>query len=192
MKKCKCGQTVGSNARACPHCGITFTHPVAKALTWVIAISTGLLLSLPSAAQVVTREEVLQAASDVQRAVEGTDQLRLRVNRYCHVTITHEPEEALLKVISAHVLNRKYDIPASEMLYVIRASVATEGQLLLWSGDCAESSSRKDDPETSIEAMRLASQIMDSHRSLHKANEQFWDLLAKRVTSEEQGTLREQ
>lgn len=163
-----------------------------KTLVWITGISIGLLFSLPSTAQVVTKEEVLQAASDIQKAVGGTDQLRLRTNRYCHVTITHEPEEALLKVISAHVLNQKYDIPASEMLYVIKASVATEGQLLLWSGDCAESSARKDDPETSIEAMRLASQIMDSHRSLHKANEQFWDLLAKRIATEEQGTLREQ
>jgi RAB protein geranylgeranyltransferase component A len=163
-----------------------------KTITWFIGISIGLLLSLPSTAQVVTREEVLQAASDIQKAVGGTDQLRLRVNRYCHVTITHEPEEALLKVISAHVLNQKFDIPASEMLYVMRASVATEGQLLLWSSDCAETSARKDDPEASIEAMRLASQIMDSHRSLHKANEQFWDLLAKQIATEERSTLHEQ
>src|SRR5580700_6204739 len=110
------------------------------------------LLPLPSVAQVVMRDDVLQAASDIQKAVEGTDQLRLRVNRYCHVTITHEPEEALLKVISTHVLNQKYNIPASEMLYVIRASVGTEGQLLLWSGDCAETGARTDD----LEAFKLS------------------------------------
>jgi hypothetical protein len=116
------------------------------------------------------------------------DQLRLRVNRYCHVTITHEPEEALLKVISMHVLNQKYEIPASEMLYVIRASVATEGQLVLWSGDCAQTGARVDDPEP----YRLASQILDSQRTLHKANERFWDVLAKQISAEERSTLREQ
>jgi len=159
---------------------------------WFIGISIGLLLPLPSVAQAVTRDDVLQAASDIQKAVEGSDQLRLRVNRYCHVTITHEPEEALLKVISTHVLNQKYNIPASEMLYVIRASVATESQLVLWSGDCAETSARKDDPEGNIEAMRLASQILNSHRSLHKANERFWDLLANQIAAEERSTLHEQ
>jgi hypothetical protein len=71
-----------------------------------VLVVVGLLLPLPSVAQAVTRDDVLQAASDIQKAVEGTDQLRLRVNRYCHVTIAHEPEEALLKVISTHVLNR--------------------------------------------------------------------------------------
>lgn len=157
-----------------------------------ILLTIGLLLPVPSVAQVVTRDDVLQATSDIQKAVEGTDQLRLRVNRYCHVTITHEPEEALLKVISTHVLNQKYDIPASEMLYVIRAGIATEGQLVLWSGDCAETSARKDDPEGSIEAMRLATQILASHRSLHKANEQFWDLLAKQIVAEERSTRHEQ
>ncbi len=151
----------------------------------------GLLSPLPSTAQAVTREEVLQTASDIQKAVAGTDQLRLRVNRYCHVTITHEPEEALLKVISAHILNQKYDIPASEMLYVIKASVATEGQLLLWSGDCATTGA-ENDPKDSTEPLRLTTQILDSHRSLHKANEQFWDLLAKRITDEERSTLHEQ
>jgi hypothetical protein len=179
---------VASNAKVCPHCGNRFTHPLVKALTWFIGISIGLLLLLPSAAQVVTKEEVLQAASDIQKAIGGADQLRLQVNRYCHVTITHEPEEALLKVISAHVLSQKYDISASEMLYVMRASVATEGQLLLWSGDCAETGARNGDPE----AYHLASHIVDSHRSLHKANEQFWDLLAKRITAEERSTIREQ
>ena len=146
---------------------------------------------MPSVAQAVTKDDVVQAASDIQKAVEGTDQLRLRVNRYCHVTITHEPEEALLKVISAHVLGRKYDIPASEMLYVIRASVATEGQLLLWSGDCAVAGA-EDDPKASTEALRLTTQILYSHQSLHKANERFWDLLALQVAAEERGALREQ
>jgi hypothetical protein len=192
MKKGKCGQMVASNAKVCPHCGNRFTHTFVKALVWFIGISIGLLLPLPSVAQAVTRDDVLQAASDIQKAVEGSDQLRLRVNRYCHVTITHEPEEALLKVISTHVLNQKYNIPASEMLYVIRASVATESQLVLWSGDCAETSARKDDPEGSIEAMRLASQILNSHRSLHKANERFWDLLANQIAAEERSTLHEQ
>jgi hypothetical protein len=144
-----------------------------------VLLIIGLLLPLPL---------VPQAASDIQKAVEGTDQLRLRVNRYCHVTITHEPEEALLKVISTHVLNQKYNIPASEMLYVIRASVGTEGQLVLWSGDCAQTGTRGDDPD----AYRLASQILDSHRSLHKANERFWDLLAKQIAAEERSALHEQ
>lgn len=153
-----------------------------------VLLIVGLLLPLPSVAQAVTRDDVLQAASDIQKAVEGTDQLRLRVNRYCHVTITHEPEEALLKVISTHVLNQKYNIPASEMLYVIRASVGTEGQLLLWSGDCAETGARTDD----LEAFKLSTQILDSHRSLHKANERFWDLLAIQIAAEERSTLREQ
>ena len=162
-----------------------------KALACFIGISIGLLLPLSSGAQSVTKEEVLQAASDIQKAVEGTDQLRLRVNRYCHITVTHEPEETLLKVISAHVLSQKYDIPASEMLYVIRASVATEGQMLLWSGDCATSGA-ENDPNASIEALHLTTQILDSHRSLHKANELFWDLLAKRVAVEERTALREQ
>lgn len=160
-----------------------------KALAWFIGISIGLLLPLPSTAQAVTKEEVLQAASDIQKAVEGTDQLRLRVNRYCHVTITHEPEEALLKVISAHVLNQKYDIPASELLHVIRASVATEGQFVLWSGDCAETGAGMEDHG---EAFRLASQILDSHRSLHKANERFWDLLARQIAAEERSPFHEQ
>jgi hypothetical protein len=150
------------------------------------------LLPLPSVAQAVTRDDVLQAASDIQKAVEGTDQLRLRVNRYCHVTITHEPEEALLKVISAHILSQKYDIPASEMLYVIRASVGTEAQLVLWSGDCAETGARTDDPKASLEANKLANQILASHRSLYKANERFWDLLAKQIVAEERSTIREQ
>lgn len=153
-----------------------------------VLLIIGLLLPLPSVAQAVTKDDVLQAASDIQKAVGGTDQLRLRVNRYCHVTITHEPEEALLKVISTHVLNQKYDIPASEMLYVIRASVATEGQLVLWSGDCAQGGARADDPE----GYRLASQILDSHRSLHEANERFWDLLAQQIAAEERSTHREQ
>lgn len=192
MKKCKCGQMVASKARVCLHCRNRFRHFFVKALTWFIGISIGLMLSLPSAAQAVTREEVLQATSDIQKAVGGADQLRLRVNRYCHVTITHEPEEALLKVISAHILSQKYDIPASEMLYVMRASVGTEGQLLLWSGDCAVNSAQDDDPKASTEALHLATQILDSHRSLHKANEQFWDLLAKRINDEERNALREQ
>jgi|SRR5580658_2178348 hypothetical protein len=149
------------------------------------------LLPLPSVAQVVTKDDVLQAASDIQKAIEGTNQLRLRVNRYCHVTITHEPEEALLQVISAHVLSQKYNVPASEMLYVIRASVATEGQLLLWSGDCAVAGS-EDDPKASTEALRLTTQTLDSHRSLHKANERFWDLLTKQIVTEERSTIREQ
>jgi hypothetical protein len=154
-----------------------------------ILLIIGLLLHLPSVAQAVTRGDVLQAASDIQKAVEGTDQLRLRVNRYCHVTITHEPEEALLKVISTHVLNQKYDIPASDMLYVIRASVATEGQLVLWSGDCAQSgASGGNDPEL----YRLASQILESQRSLHKANERFWELLAQQIAAEERSIPREQ
>ena len=155
-----------------------------------VLLIVGLLLPLPSVAQ-VTKDDVLQAASDIQKAVEGTDQLRLRVNRYCHITITHEPEEALLKVMFAHVLGKKYDIPASEMLYVIRASVATEGQLLLWSGDCAVAGA-EDDPKTSTEALRLTTQILDSHRSLHKANERFWDLLALQIATEEQIAPREQ
>ncbi|MGA2357491.1 MAG: hypothetical protein ABSF66_00710 [Terriglobales bacterium] len=153
-----------------------------------VLLIIGLLLPLPSVAQAVPKDLILQAASDIQKAVEGTDQLRLRVNRYCHVTITHEPEEALLKVISTHVLNQKYDIPASDMLYVIRASVLTEGQLVLWSGDCARTGARVDDPEL----YRLASQIFDSQRSLHNANERFWDLLAKQIAAEERCRLREQ
>jgi hypothetical protein len=156
-----------------------------------VLLIIGLLLPLPSVAQAVTKDDILQAASDIQKAVEGTDQLRLRVNRYCHVTITHEPEEALLKVISMHILGKKYDIPASEMLYVIRASVATEGQLLLWSGDCAVTGAG-DDPKTSTKALSLTTQILDSHRSLHKANERFWDLLALQIAAEERGGLREQ
>jgi len=155
-----------------------------------VILIIGLLLPLPSVAQ-VTKDDILQAASDIQKAVEGTDQLRIRVNRYCHITITHEPEEALLKVMSAHVLGKKYDIPASEMLYVIRASVATEGQLLLWSGDCAVAGA-EDDPKTSTEALRLTTQILDSHRSLHKANERFWDLLASQIATEERSAPREQ
>jgi hypothetical protein len=143
-----------------------------------------LLLPLPSVAQAVAKDDVLQAASDIQKAVEGTDQLRLRVNRYCHVTITHEPEEALLKVISTHVLSQKYNILASDMLYVIRASVLTEGQLMLWSNDCAQNGD--------TESYRLASQILNSHQSLHKANERFWDLLAKQIADEERSRLREQ
>ena len=153
-----------------------------------VLLIIGLLSPLPSVAQTVSRDDVLQAASDVQRAVEGTDQLRLRVNRYCHVTITHEPEEALLKVISTHILNQKNNILASDMLYVMRASVATEGQLALWSGDCAETGAHVDDSES----YRLASQILESQRSLHKANERFWDLLAKQVAGEEQSGPREQ
>jgi hypothetical protein len=156
-----------------------------------ILLIIGLLLPMPSVAQAVTRDDVLSATSDIQKAVDGTDQSRLRVNRFCHVTITHEPEEALLKVISTHVLSKKYDIPASEMLYVIRASVATEGQLLLWSGDCAVTGA-ENDPKTSTEALRLTTQILDSHRSLHKANERFWDLLAAQTATEERGGLREQ
>jgi hypothetical protein len=153
-----------------------------------VLLTIGLLLPLHSVAQVVTKDDVLRAASDIQKAVEGTDQLRLRVNRYCHVTITHEPEEALLKVISTHVLSQKYDIPASQMLYVIRASVGTEAQLVLWSGDCAETGARTGD----LEANKLANQILDSHRSLYKANERFWDLLAKQIVAEERSTLHEQ
>jgi len=153
-----------------------------------LLLIVGLLLPVPSVAQAVTKDDVIQAASDIQKAIEGTDQLRLRVNRYCHVTITHEPEEALLKVISTHVLNQKYDIPASEMLYVMHASVATECQLLLWSGDCAETGAKSNDAE----AYRLASQIDGSHRSLYKANERFWDLLAKQIAAEERSTPREQ
>jgi hypothetical protein len=156
-----------------------------------ILLVAGLLLPMPLVAQAVTKDDVLSAASGIQKAVEGTDQLRLRVNRYCHVTITHEPEEALLKVISAHVLGKKYDIPASEMLYVIRASVATEGQLLLWSGDCAVTGA-EDDPKASAEALSLTTQILDSHASLHKANERFWDLIALQIATEERGALREQ
>lgn len=151
-----------------------------------VLLAICLLSPLASVAQVVTKDSVLQAASDIQKAVEGTDQLRLRVNRYCHVTITHEPEEALLQVISTHVLNQKYDIPASEMLYVIRASVATDGQLVLWSGDCAAGD------EHDIETLRLATQILDFHKSLDKANERFWDLLAKQIVAEERSTLHEQ
>ncbi len=156
-----------------------------------VLLIIGLLLPMPSVAQAVTKDDVLQAASDIQKAVEGTDQLRLRANRFCHVTITHQPEEALLNVISTHVLSKKYDIPASEMLYVIRASVATEGQLLLWSGDCAVTGA-EDEPKASTEALRLTTQILDSHRSLHKANERFWDLLALQIAAEERGALREQ
>ena len=63
-----------------------------------------LLFPIASVAQVVTKESVLQAAADIQKAVKGTDQLRLRVNRYCRITITHEPEEALLNVISTSQL----------------------------------------------------------------------------------------
>ena len=147
-----------------------------------------LLWPLALAAQVVTKDSVLQAAADIQKAVEGTDQLRLRVNRYCHVTITHEPEEALLKVISVHVLNQKFEIPASEMLYVIRASVATEGQLLLWSGDCGAPAEK----EGTLEMLRLSSEIMHVHRSLHQANERFWNLLAQQIAAEERSALREQ
>jgi len=146
------------------------------------------LWPLGSVAQVVTKDDVLRAASDIQKAIEGTDQLRLRVNRYCHVTITHEPEEALFKVISTHVLSQKYDIPASEMLYVIRASVATEGMLLLWAGDCAPTSEREHD----VESMRLSSQIMNFHQSLHKTDERFWDLLAEQIAIEERSTVHEQ
>ena len=151
-----------------------------------LLLIVGLLLPVPSVAQAVTKDDVIQAASDIQKAIEGTDQLRLRVNRYCHVTITHEPEEALLKVISAHVLNQKYDIPASEMLYVIRASVNVEGQLLVWSTDCAGAG--VDDSELN----RLTTHILDSQHSLHKANERFWDLLAKQIAAEERCRLREQ
>jgi hypothetical protein len=156
-----------------------------------VLLIIGLLLPLSAVAQAVTKDDVLQAASDIQKAAEGTDQLRLRVNRYCHVTITHEPEEALLRVISTHILGKKYDIPASEMLYVIRANVATEGQLLLWSGDCAVTGAG-DDPKASTEALSLTTQILDSHRSLHKANERFWDLLSLQIAAEERGGLREQ
>jgi hypothetical protein len=60
---------------------------------------------------------------------------------------------------------------------------------MLWSGNCAETGAGVDDHG---EAYRLASQILASHRSLHKANEQFWDLLAKRIADEERSTLREQ
>ncbi len=157
-----------------------------------VLLTIGLLITPLLAAQAITRDDILQAASDIQKAVEGTDQLRLRVNRYCHVTITHEPEETLLKVISTHVLSQKYNIPASEMLYVIRASVITEAQLVLWSGDCAETSARKDNPEGSTEAMRLATEILKSHRSLHEANERFWDLLANQIAAEERNPVREQ
>jgi len=158
-----------------------------------LSVALLLLSGIVSAAQTVAKEEVLQAASEIQKAVEGTDQLRLRVNRYCHITITHEPEEALLRVISTHVLSQKHDIPASEMLYVIRASVATEAQLLLWSGDCAEAGARADDEDTKRECYRLASQLMGRpQRSLHEANERFWDLLAKRIGAEELSSLPEQ
>jgi hypothetical protein len=149
-----------------------------------VLLIIGLLLPLPSVAQGVPKDDVLQAASDIQKAVEGTDQLRLRVNRYCHVTITHEPEEALLKVISAHVLNQKYNILASDMLYVIRASVLTEEQLMLWSNDCSQNGD--------TEAHHLATQLIDSHLSLHRVNGRFWDLLAKQIDAEERSRLREQ
>lgn len=145
-------------------------------------------LSLRSVAQTITRAEILKAASDIQEAVRGTDQLRLRVNRYCRVTITHEPEEALLRVISAHILNQKYDIPASEMLYVVRASAATESQLLLWSGDCAETGASTGDAES----YRLALGIENSRQSLNKVNERFWDLLSAQIVAEEGKKIREQ
>ena len=153
-----------------------------------VLVIVGLLLPVSSVAHAVAKNDILKATSDIQKSIEGTDQLRLRVNRYCHITITHEPEEALLRVISTHVLSQKYEVPASEMLYVIRASVATEGQLLLWAGDCAPTGERQDDRET----MRLSSQIMGIHRSLHNANERFWDLLAEQIAAEERITSREQ
>jgi hypothetical protein len=53
---------------------------------------------------------------------------------------------------------------------------------------CAQTNARVDDPD----AYRLASQILDSHRSLYMANQRFWDLLAKQIAAEERGTLREQ
>lgn len=157
-----------------------------------LVLIAALLLPVPLIAQGAAKDAVLEATSDIQKAVEGTDQMRLRVNRYCHITITHEPEEALLRVISNHILSQKYDIPASEMLYVIRASVATEGQLLLWSGDCAETGARAEDQTIAHEAYRVASQLVDSHQRLHKANERFWDLLATRIASEERTTSPEQ
>jgi hypothetical protein len=157
-----------------------------------LVLVAALLLPVPLLAQGAAKDAVLEAASNIQKAVEGTDQMRLRVNRYCHITITHEPEEALLRVISTHILSQKYEIPASEMLYAIRASVATEGQLLLWSGDCAETGARTEDQTTAHEVYRLASQLLDSHQRLHKANEHFWDLLATRIAAEERPTLPEQ
>ena len=157
-----------------------------------LVLIAALLLPVPLLAQGTPKDAVLEATSDIQKAVEGTDQMRLRVNRYCHVTITHEPEEALLRVISTHILSQKYDVPASEMLYVIRAGVATEGQLLLWSGDCAETGARAEDQTVAHEAYRLASQLVDFHQRLHKANEHFWDLLATRIAVEERTTLPEQ
>jgi len=153
-----------------------------------IALLISLLLPVPSVAQAVAKDDIVQAASAIQKAIDGTDQVRLRVNRYCHVTITHEPEEALMKVISVHVLSQKYAIPASEMLYVIRASTAMEGQLLVWSSDCAEVSARKDD----VDALKLASEILNFQQTLHRANERFWDVLAQQIGAEERSAIHEQ
>jgi len=41
MRKCKCGNRVAGNAKACPQCGHRFTSGTVKALGWFVVILVG-------------------------------------------------------------------------------------------------------------------------------------------------------
>src|SRR5713101_5588217 len=44
MRKCKCGNDVASNAKACPKCGHRFTGAFTKFVAWIFAAFFGLIL----------------------------------------------------------------------------------------------------------------------------------------------------